>query len=272
MRYAFRVAYDGSRYFGFVRQPSRPTIEAELLKAFKKCGVYRELKKAQFRKAARTDRGVSAVGQVVALDVFKEPNLRLINTCLPDDIAVLAAVEVGPRFDPRRHAQSKHYRYVCEALSNFDLPLARRAAKLLKGTHDFKHLCKHEQGRSTLRELKYASVRWQKILIFDFIAQAFLWQQVRRMISVLLAVGAGKLNLDELKRMLEGHAKQAMRPAPAEGLILVGVRYPSLVLKPNEHVVSKFIEYLRGRAHVNYGAMARLLQQKGGLLTKSKKM
>lgn len=259
MRYAFRVAYDGSRYFGFVRQPSRPTIEAELLKAFKKCGAYRELKKAQFRTAARTDRGVSAVGQVVALDVVKEPNLRLINTCLPNDIAVLAAVEVGPSFDPRRQAQSKHYRYVCEALSNFDLPLARRAAKLLEGTHDFKHLCKHEQGRSTLGNLKYASVRVQKIIIFDFIARAFLWQQVRRMVNVLLAVGTGKLNLDELKKMLEGEAKQAMRPAPAEGLILVNIRYPSSVLMPDTRAVSKFIEYLRERAHPSYKAMARIL-------------
>ena len=71
MRYVFQVAYDGSRYFGFVRQPSRLTIEAELLKAFKECGMYRELKEARFRTAARTDHGVSAVGQIVALDVAK---------------------------------------------------------------------------------------------------------------------------------------------------------------------------------------------------------
>jgi len=262
MRYAFQVAYDGSRYFGFVRQPSRPTIEAELLKTFKKCGIYRKLKKARFRTASRTDRGVSAIGQVVALNVVEKPNLRLINACLPDDIAVLAAAEVGPRFDPRKEAQSKHYRYVCEALPNFDLPLARRAAKLLEGTHDFRHLCKHEQERSTLVELKYASVREQKILIFDFIARAFLWQQVRRMVNLLLAVGTGKINLDELKRMLEGQAKQAMRPAPAEGLILVRVRYPSFVLMPDTRVISKFIEYLKKHTHPSYEAMACLLLPK----------
>ena len=107
MRYAFQVAYDGSRYFGFVRQPSRPTIEAELLKTFKKCGIYRKLKKARFRTASRTDRGVSAIGQVVALNVVEKPNLRLINACLPDDIAVLAAAEVGPRFG---RPSLSHYR------------------------------------------------------------------------------------------------------------------------------------------------------------------
>lgn len=162
MRYVFQVAYDGSRYFGFVRQPSRLTIEAELLKAFKECGMYRELKEARFRAAARTDRGVSAVGQVVALDVVEEPNLRLINTHLPNDIAVLAAAEVRPEFDPRRQAQSKHYRYVCEAPPNFNLPLACRATKLFEGLHDFKHLCKHKQGRSTLGELKIRERSWAK--------------------------------------------------------------------------------------------------------------
>jgi len=259
VRYAFRVAYDGSRYFGFVKQPSRPTIEAELLKAFKRCGLYRELKKVRVRTASRTDRGVSAVGQVVALNVFEEPNLSLINACLPDDIAVLAVAEVESEFDPRRQAQNKHYRYVCEAPLNFDLSLAHRAAKLLNGIHNFKYLCKHEQGRSTLGNIKYASVRGREILVFDFIARAFLWQQVRRMVNVLLAVGKGKLNLDELKKMLEGEAKQAMRPAPAEGLILVGIRYPSLVLKPDARTVSKFIKYLRERAHPSYKAMERIL-------------
>ncbi len=262
MRYAFLVAYDGSRYFGFVRQPNRPTIEAELLRAFERRGLYRKLEEVRYRVAARTDRGVSAIGQVVALDVHREPNVRELNAALPRDIVVLAAAEVKPNFNPRTQAQSKHYRYVCEVPPGFDLPLARQGTKLLEGVHDFKHLCKHERGRSTIRELEHASVRGQKILGLDFIARAFLWQQVRRMVGALLAVGAGKLSLDELKGMLEGQARQAMRPAPAEGLILVGVRYPSVALRPDARAVSKFIEYLRDRAHPGYEAMARLLIKK----------
>lgn len=81
------------------------------------------------------------------------------------------------------------------------------------------------------------------------------------MVSVLLAVGTDKLNLDEFKRMLEGQAKQAMRPAPAEGLILVNIRY-SFVLRPDTRAVSKFIEYLKGRAHPSYETMAHLLLSK----------
>jgi len=262
VRYAFLVAYDGARYFGFVRQPGRPTVEAELLRAFERRGLYRNLGETRYRVAARTDRGVSAIGQVVALDVRKEPSVRELNGVLPRDIAVLATARIKPDFNPRTQAQNKHYRYVCEAPKGFGLSFASRAARLLMGTHDFRHFCKHERGRSTIGELEHASVRGQKILGFDFIARAFLWQQVRRMVGALLAVGTGKLSLDEFKRMLEGQAKQAMRPASAESLVLVRVRFPSLALRPDAHAVSKFIEHLRGREHPSYETMACLLRAK----------
>jgi tRNA pseudouridine38-40 synthase len=254
------VAYDGAGYFGFVRQPGRPTVEEELLKAFRQCGLCRKLKEAGYRVAARTDRGVSAVGQVVALNVLKKPRLQQLNAVLPEDIAVLAAAEVRQDFDPRTQARSKHYRYVCEVPPAFDLQTARQAAKLFKGVHDFRHFCKHERGRTTAGKLEYASVRKREnILVFDFLAPAFLWQQVRRMVWSVLTVGTGRLSLDEFKEMVEGHAKQAARPAPAEGLFLVGIRYPLLALRPDARAVSGFIEHLKSNPHPVYGEMVRLI-------------
>ncbi|MDI6884493.1 MAG: hypothetical protein QMD00_05175 [Hadesarchaea archaeon] len=72
-------------------------------------------------------------------------------------------------------------------------PPRRRAVKLFEGTHDFRHFCKHERVKSTIGELKYAGVRGQKVLVF--IAPTFLWQQVRRMAVVVLAVGTSGLGL-----------------------------------------------------------------------------
>jgi len=254
------VAYDGARYFGFVRQPSQPTVEAELLRVFRECGLCLNLKGAEYQVVARTDRGASAIGQVVALDAIKRPELKELNALLPEDIAVLAAAEVKPDFNPRTQALSKHYRYVCEAPLAFDLSAARRAAKLFEGMHDFRHFCKHEHGKSTAGELEYARVRKQKqILVFDFIAPAFLWQQVRRMVWAVLAVGTGNLSIEELKLMLEGRAKQAARPAPAEGLFLVGVRYPSLVLRPDARIIPRFIKHLESDVRSVCKAMARLI-------------
>ena len=262
MRHAFIVAYDGARYFGFVRQPSKPTVEAELLRAFRACGLYSDLKEAKYRVAARTDSGVSAVGQVVALDVVKNPNLKQLNSLLPEDIAVLAVAEVKSDFNPRTQAQSKHYRYVCEFPLGFDLSTARRAVKIFRGVHDFRHFCKHERGKSTTGEISYANVRGQKILVFDFIAPAFLWQQVRRMIWALLAVGTGKLSFEEFEQMLEGRTKHAARPAPAEGLFLAGVRYSFLALRPDTRLVSKFIKHLESNVRPVCTAMVRLISAK----------
>jgi tRNA pseudouridine38-40 synthase len=255
------VAYDGARYFGFVRQPGQPTVESELLRVFRECGLCLNLKGAKYRVAARTDRGVSAIGQVVALDVIEKLKLEELNALLPEDIAVLAAAEVKPDFNPRTQALSKQYRYVCETPLAFDLSTARQASKLFEGIHDFRHFCKHEHGKFTTGELKYARVRKQKqMLVLDFIAPSFLWQQVRRMVWAVLAVGTGNLSIEELKLMLEGRAKQSARPAPAEGLFLVGVRYPFLAIGQDARAAGKFAEYLEVKGGPACKAMANLLR------------
>ncbi len=245
MRYAFQVAYDGARYFGFARQPALPTVEGELLKALEECGLCHEPAEARYQVAARTDRGVSAVCQVIALDVPKRPNLRALNARLPPDIAILAVAEVPSSFDARRHATSRSYRYVCGAPPGFSLTKARTAAKLMLGMHDFWSFCKHERGKSTLGELKQAKISGRKILTFDFVAPAFLWQQVRRMVSALLSVGVGKLNLRDFKRMLEQRQGQLPSPAPPEGLVLTRVDYRGVDFRSNRRRSAKFANLLK---------------------------
>jgi len=231
MRYAFKVAYDGARYFGFARQPGLPTVEGELLKALKECGLCHDPASARYRVAARTDRGVSAMGQVVALDVLKRPNISTINAHLPDDISILSTIEVQPSFDPWRMALRKHYRYRCIAPNGFDLKKAQSAAKLLLGAHDFWSFCKHEQGRPTLGKLEQVKISGKKILTFDFVAPAFLWQQVRRMVGALLTVGLGKLDLEDFKLMLEQPKNHLPRPADSRGLALVKIKYRGISFK-----------------------------------------
>jgi tRNA pseudouridine38-40 synthase len=197
---------------------------------------------------------------VVAFDALAEPELKEVNALLPEDIAVLAASGAGSGFNPRTQARSKHYRYVCRSPEDFDLRTAREGAELLEGEHDFGCFCKHERGRATVGRLDHADVvKRGDVLVFDFISPAFLWQQVRRMVWALLAVGTGGLSLDDLKEMIEGRAGRAARPAQAEGLFLAGVRYPSLVLRPDPSLAQGFIKHLRKKAHPVYREMLRLL-------------
>jgi tRNA pseudouridine38-40 synthase len=113
------------------------------------------------------------------------------------------------------------------------------------GMHDFWSFCKHERGKSTLGELKQAKISGRKILTFDFVAPAFLWQQVRRMVSALLSVGVGKLNLRDFKRMLEQRQGQLPSPAPPEGLVLTRVDYRGVDFRSNRRRSAKFANLLK---------------------------
>lgn len=66
-------------------------------------------------RAARTDRGVSAVGQVVALNMRVDPDpdtvRDAINAHLPSDIRVLGIVRVTKGFDARRVCDKRKYEY-----------------------------------------------------------------------------------------------------------------------------------------------------------------
>ena len=111
MMYKMRVAYNGKNYSGFQIQKNANTIEEELRKA---CTVlFRD--EYKFYYSSRTDAGVHALGQVIAVHVetmipiWKIPHA--INAQLPDDIVVQDIEEVKETFHPRYNAVEKTYRY-----------------------------------------------------------------------------------------------------------------------------------------------------------------
>jgi tRNA pseudouridine38-40 synthase len=247
------------RYFGFVRQPTKPTVEAELLRAFEKCGLYRSLSRARYQVAARTDRGVSALGQVVGIDAEKSPDVNAINDHLPVDIAMLGVEKVEPDFDPRKQANRKYYRYVCDIPENFDHQLARKAARMLEGEHDFANFCKREPWRPTVLRLERAKVYGKRAICIDFVAPAFLRQQARRMVSSILLVGRGKLRLADLQQLIKCEIDAPLKPAPPEGLFLVKIDYPHLMFNLDRHAGKRFLRYLKQKQGC-YRQMAQALK------------
>ncbi len=105
------VVYDGSAYHGWQIQPGLRTIQGVLTEAIQNLigGEVRVF------GASRTDAGVSALGQVVLVQidsVIPVENLaRAITDRLPADIAVAEAVEVPQGFDLIGAVKSKLYRY-----------------------------------------------------------------------------------------------------------------------------------------------------------------
>ncbi|DBB17512.1 TPA: hypothetical protein ACH3X3_002579 [Trebouxia sp. C0006] len=121
---ALYVAYIGAGYHGMQRNPGYPSIEGELEKAICKAGGISEANAESFTKinwmrAARTDKGVSAVGQLVSLKMVVGHTtydvIENINKHLPAQIRVLGYTKTTAGFDARKHCDKRRYEYVLPA-------------------------------------------------------------------------------------------------------------------------------------------------------------
>lgn len=218
MRYAFFLGYVGEGFHGLVRQPGLRTVEGELLQALKRLGYIESEGRARSIFSSRTDKGVSALQNVWAVSLNKEPVLGQINAEL-DGIWLYGFVRVPERFNPHRHVLRKWYRYVFpRRFDGSDLQRIRRAAELLVGEHDFRSFCAPE-GKKTVRRVDGIAVFNQGMTVMDVFARGFLRQQVRRMAYALFMVGEGVWSPGEVERRLRVY--DPVPPMPAEGLVLV---------------------------------------------------
>lgn len=242
MRVKAIVAYDGTGYKGFQIQKDVPTIQGELER------VLTQLATVPIRilAAGRTDAGVHAEGQVIAFDLIWRHSLgnlhRGMNALLPEQIAIKRLERVVEDFHPRFDAVRRGYRYriyraavrdplvsryslyVSEELS---IPAMQRAAQALLGVHDFRAFGSPPQGDVTIREVFEAS--WQRIddwLLFDIIANAFLYRMVRILVGTMLRVGYNSLTVENFQEMLRtGDRRNAGPAVAAQGLTLRAVGY-----------------------------------------------
>lgn len=257
------VAYDGTDFFGWARQPGLRTVcgtlEAELAK------VLRE--PVTVTVAGRTDAGVHAHSQVCHLDVDPasldqrslegRPELlvRRLARLLPDDVAVMDARWAPDEFDARFSALRRHYEYRLTTAPwgapptrardtaawqrQADLELVRQASQRLLGLHDFAAFCRRREGATTVRELQRFDWRVEPdprgpdaagaadVWVASVSADAFCWSMVRSLVGGVMAVGEGRRSLDWISGLLgEKERSSAVPVAPARGLALVGVDYP----------------------------------------------
>lgn len=244
MRIGLVVEYDGTEFQGSQLQAKGRTVQGELEKAINALlGT-----PIRIRLASRTDAGVHARGQVAAFDSDTRLGMKTIqdalNHYLPEDVSVRHAAHVLDAFDPRRHATSREYVYTYNdgpAQSAIDrrteVHSGRRldekrmdsAAQLLVGTRDFAAFAGGAvpKGASTIRRMDHAGVErtGDKVKI-TFRANAYLNQQVRRMVGELARIGespaAEKRFSDYLARPVKGSAKAV---APSRGLCLTRIEY-----------------------------------------------
>lgn len=241
--YKLLIEYDGSRYYGWQRQPEHETIQGKLENVLSlMCQEDIEV-----IGAGRTDAGVHARGMVANANMdteFSEEEIRAyLNRYLPDDIAVREVKAASPRFHARYNAVGKTYCYTCydgEIKSVFDRKYVTRleekpdiakmqqAAEILLGEHDFRNFCVNPRmKKSTVRCVdKIEIVRDNDYIIFTFHGTGFLQNMVRIMVGTLLEVGCGRMTHGKVVEVLKAKERQKAGPtAPAQGLCLMSVDY-----------------------------------------------
>ncbi len=253
-RVALVIEYDGTGYAGFQRQANAPSVQEELENAIESLTIAR----TTIRGAGRTDAGVHALAQVATFDTESTlPVERIVaglNHYLGEQIAVRAAYDVAPSFDPRRHARSRVYRYrlldggppsplrrnvTYRVTRKVDAEAMRLAAASLVGEHDFRAFSGPQpRGKSFVRRMIRAQVfRDGGELTVELEANAFLPQQVRRTVGALVEVGLGRMTVSAFEQMTESGAQGAAEAVlPARGLTLQEVRYAGF--PPENHATT----------------------------------
>lgn len=248
------IAYDGTDFAGWARQPGQRTV----------CGTLEEQLSLVFRHpvaltvAGRTDAGVHASGQVAHVDVNKkwleqrsldgkpENLVRRLSRLLPTDVRLKAASWASADFDARFSALRRRYEYRLSTAAwgvepvrardtvawprTADFAAVAEASQALLGLNDFAAFCRYRDGATTVRTLERYNWRIEPdgVWVAEVWADAFCWSMVRSLIGAAMAVGEGRRSPEWLVALLSERQRSSTVPvAPAHGLSLVGVDYPA---------------------------------------------
>lgn len=269
---ALKFAYLGWNYNGLAIQKEGtplPTVEGVVIDALNKCKLVPSTNPSefQFSRCGRTDKGVSAMSQVISLYVRSNLNekeqmdtecdakeiqyVNNLNHILPDDIRVSAVSLRPPKgFDARFSCQYRHYRYLFHR-DGLDVAKMNEAAALFVGEHDFRNFCKldgSKQITNYARNIISAKIIQlsEEFYCFDLIGSAFLWHQVRCMMANLFLVGQGLEDASLISNMLDV-AKTPSKPiyemASDIPLILYDCKFPDIEWAKSDRDDYKAVKY-----------------------------
>jgi tRNA pseudouridine38-40 synthase len=245
------IAYDGTGFSGWQRQPCGRTVCGELEKLLSGvCGIPVEL-----FGASRTDAGVHARGQsasftglmgIPATGIARAANDALSPSRLEraGEIQILSALEKPAGFHARYDAKGKRYayrirnaprtdlflrNYCYQVTAPLDAAAMQEAASVLVGEQDFR--CFLSAGgnpqKTTVRRIDGCQVqRDGEDILLTISGTGFLYHMVRNIAGTLVEVGAGKRPPGEMKQILESRDRsRAGHTAPPQGLYLDEVFY-----------------------------------------------
>jgi tRNA pseudouridine38-40 synthase len=256
-RYAIRLAYEGSAFRGFQRQPGLPSVQESLQAALAACGL-----DVHLAVAARTDAGVHALDQVVSFStrspVDPDPLRRALNRTLPPEVICLEARVLAPSFHARASALSRKYVYLVgvpppPGLAPFawtlpdarafpelhhptlDARAMREALSAALGEHDFAPFARQGAQKETVRRVTRADViesTADPLVAIVLEGNGFLRAMVRNLVGTAVTIGVGLAPPSTLGELLRTGRRYRGVRAPGWGLTLAEVRYPTSAWPP----------------------------------------
>lgn len=242
-RFKLYIEYQGTRYSGWQLQKNSRTVQGEILRTIERVTGESGI---EFQGAGRTDAGVHALAQVAHLDLKKggdpEALRRAFNDDLPSDIHILRVQKAPARFHARHDAIARSYLYqlarrrtafgkklVWWVKEDLNLDRVRDAAQLFVGMRDFESFsASDDREKSTKVLVEQVEVgEVGDLVLIRVRGSHFLWKMVRRIVGVLVEVGKGQLDAEDVKGFLGSKSpRPAELTAPASGLFLERVYYP----------------------------------------------
>lgn len=248
MRYFVYLAFNGTAYHGSQIQPNNVSVQEVMQEAFSR--LLRTPIELVF--SSRTDAGVHAKMMVAHLDYVDDWDVSdfmyHINHFLPKDITINKIVQVIPTVHARFDAVKRTYQYhIIRHKDPFLFPLTtfidypidtekmNACCDLLLGKHDFACFAKkHSDAKTTICTITEAF--WEQKdnqIVFTISADRFLRNMVRAIVGTLLLVGKNKLSQADFTAILEQKNRSlAGESAPAKGLFLTDIQYPSDIFLP----------------------------------------
>ena len=235
-----KLAYVGTRYHGIAWQDEKlPTVELELFRALTKTCLVKDRVSCNFSRCGRTDKGVHAFGNYISLDLRLKNDgsmfdyVTMLNRVLPNDIRILSVRQVPCEFDARFSCRQRTYKYFFTILDGLDVERMEKAAQHLVGTHDFRNFCRMDVNQTTnyIRTVKSITfIKDDELPVYEvqITGSAFLWHQVRSMMSCLLLIGEGVEDSRLITSLLDIEAfprKPIYELADPAGLVLYECLY-----------------------------------------------
>lgn len=253
---AMFIGYSGKDYRGiqFQREENIETIEGDLFKALIQVGLIEEkhledLKQISFQRASRTDKGVSAIGNVLSLKMLLnvENAVQKLNEALPEKIRVYGYLRTTKGFNCKKMCTGRTYIYILPTLAfapmeeivtpeyrvtDNIIAEVNRILQRFVGTHNFHNYTSQVKPTDANANRYIVSFKCSEPFVADGMefaqitvdGQSFMLHQIRKMIGITIAIVKGHYNEDALDKSW-GPEKLDIPKAPGLGLVLESLHF-----------------------------------------------